>query len=194
MNRLCLSSFGQFSFWWPLGRASFAILPYGSTSWQRFLMFPELLEKEVGCLYTAQEFQSVETLSVSLHAKMWVPRPGCPTSRFLRREEIVTGIVWLVHKKGCGISSNDFHIQLNKLKLERSICFQKAFNFCRTNKILPPLKLLTKAPFASAEPEFPTELPSDPEFTTSLIPLSNYPHLKICLIWGRKANKMLGFF
>lgn len=201
MNQLCLSSFGQFSLWWPSGRAAFAILPYGSilmwsTSWQRFLTLPELLGKETRCLCTAQEFQLMKTPSVSLHAKMWVPHPGCPTSRFLREEEIVMGIVWLVHKKGSGISSNDFHIQLNKPKLKWSICFQKAFSFCRTNKILPPLKLLTKVPFASAEPEFPTKLPSDPEFTTSLIPLSDYPRLKICLIRGRKANKMwlLGFF
>lgn len=167
-----------------------------STCWQRFLTLPELLGKEMGCLCTAQEFQLMKTLNVSLHAKMRVPCPGCPTSRFLRREEIVMGIVWLVHKKGCGILSNDFHIQLNKLKLKWSICFQKAFNFCRANKILPPLKLLTKVPFASAGPEFPTKFPSDPEFTTSLIPLSNYLHLKICLTWGSKANKMwlLGFF
>lgn len=49
-------------------------------------------------------------------------------------------------------------------------------------------------PLASAGPEFLTELPSDPKFTTSLIPLSNYPYLKICLIWSSKANKMWPLF
>lgn len=164
-----------------------------STCWQRFLMLPGLLGKEMECFCTAQEFQSMKTLSVSLHAKMRVPCPGCTTSRFLRQEEIVMGIVWLVHKKGCGILSNDFHIQLNKLKLKRSICFQKAFNFCRTKKSCPPLKLLTKVPFASARvSNWISKWPRIYHFPYS----SNYPHLKICLIWSSKANKMwlLGFF
>lgn len=140
-----------------------------STCWQRFLMLPGLLGKEMECFCTAQEFQSMKTLSVSLHAKMRVPCPGCTTSRFLRQEKIVMGIVWLVHKKGCGILSNDFHIQLNKLKLKRSICFQKAFNFCRTKKSCPLWSCWQKCHLL--QPEFPTEFPSDPEFTTSLIPL-----------------------
>lgn len=77
-----------------------------------------------------------------------------------------------------------------------AVYFQKALHFCRTNTVLASLKLLTKAPFTSAGPEFPTELPSGREFTTSFIPLCNYSHLRICLIWVSKANKMwlLRFF
>lgn len=46
-------------------------LPYGSTlmrstSQKRFQQLPEEFGKEMGCLYTAQESQSVKLFSVSL--------------------------------------------------------------------------------------------------------------------------------
>lgn len=143
-----------------------------STSQQRFPQLPEEFGKEMECLCTAQESQSMKTFSVSLQC--WtVSATSClPHFQiFKARGDRYEPLVWLVHKKDCRVSSNDFHIQLNKLKLKWSICFQNAFNFCRTNKILPPLKSLSEVPFASGRPEFPTKLPSDPEFTISLAPL-----------------------
>lgn len=69
-NRLWLGGFGQSSLW-PSRGASLAFLPCGSTlmqstSQQGFQQLPEEFGKEIGCLCTAQESQSVKPFSVLL--------------------------------------------------------------------------------------------------------------------------------
>lgn len=107
-----------------------------------------------------------ENAACCCYVKLLVLCPGCTTPRFFK--EIISGFWSDQHKKVCGISCNDLHIQLNKLKLKHML--PKGIQVLQINKILLHFEVVDKSA-SLRQLEFPTQLPRDPKFTTSFIPV-----------------------